>query len=65
MRFLFRIAVSMSGMNVHAVALPGSISNFQCAPRDGNILQKESDGSGFADIPTINRLRKKSDSASP
>ncbi len=30
----------MSGMNVHAVTFPGSISNFQSAPRDGNNLQK-------------------------
>jgi len=39
----------MSGMKVHAVVLPGSISNFQCAPRDGNYLQKESEVSGFAE----------------
>jgi len=42
LRLLFRIAVLMSGMNMHAVALPGSISNLQCGPRNRYYLQRES-----------------------
>src|SRR6266568_8592829 len=50
LHFLFRIAVLVSGMNAHAVVLPSSIFNFQCASRDGNYLQKESNVSGVLQI---------------
>src|SRR6266568_3741499 len=36
--------------------LPGSISNFECAPKDGNYLQKESDASGVCRHTSTKRL---------